>query len=213
MMKRLVIFIGLILLLAACNSQTNTENEPNEVEPDEEVVEEETDEETTEDGEAEPKTEETDANEDENNTNEQPEQTNDSEQANQQTNRQLNNDDNENVVDDGHEKLVNLAYQIFDAQTEKNYEFLESIISKGTKIDKDNDTFYFENVTYPHEQPFLTEEDLGDIELRYTHENNKNSVIVGFGIINYETEYSYVVDFEFVNENGNWKMNDMELNK
>lgn len=209
-MKKLIVFIGLVFLLAACNSQTsetsNEANEVNDADLDQEVVQDEQapDEEveTKEIESEEPETEESTTRVDK------PAKTSQTQQSKEQE-KATNNGEEENE----HQHLIDLAYQIFDAQREQNYTFLESIISKGTKLDKENDMFYFENVTYPHEQPFLTKEDQGKIEFRYTHENNKDSVIVGFGLINYEAELSYVVDFEFVNENGTWKMNDMDMNK
>ena len=209
-MKKLIVFIGLVFLLAACNSQTsetsNEANEVNDADLDQEVVQDEQapDEEveTKEIESEEPETEESTTSADK------PAKTSQTQQPKEQE-KATNNGEEENE----HQHLIDLAYQIFDAQREQNYTFLESIISKGTKLDKENDMFYFENVTYPHEQPFLTKEDQGKIEFRYTHENNKDSVIVGFGLINYEAELSYVVDFEFVNENGTWKMNDMDMNK
>lgn len=209
-MKKLIVFIGLVFLLAACNSQTsetsNEANEVNDADLDQEVVQDEQapDEEveTKEIESEEPVTEESTTSADK------PAKTSQTQQS-KELEKATNNGEEENE----HQHLIDLAYQIFDAQREQNYTFLESIISKGTKLDKENDMFYFENVTYPHEQPFLTKEDQGKIEFRYTHENNKDSVIVGFGLINYEAELSYVVDFEFVNENGTWKMNDMDMNK
>lgn len=209
-MKKLIVFIGLVFLLAACNSQTsetsNEANEVNDADLDQEVVQDEQapDEEveTKEIESEEPETEESTTRVDK------PAKTSQTQQSKEQE-KATNNGEEENE----HQHLIDLAYQIFDAQREQNYTFLESIISKGTKLDKENNMFYFENVTYPHEQPFLTKEDQGKIEFRYTHENNKDSVIVGFGLINYEAELSYVVDFEFVNENGTWKMNDMDMNK
>lgn len=209
-MKKLIVLIGLVFLLAACNSQTsetsNEANEVNDADLDQEVVQDEQapDEEveTKEIESEEPETEESTTRVDK------PAKTSQTQQSKEQE-KATNNGEEENE----HQHLIDLAYQIFDAQREQNYTFLESIISKGTKLDKENDMFYFENVTYPHEQPFLTKEDQGKIEFRYTHENNKDSVIVGFGLINYEAELSYVVDFEFVNENGTWKMNDMDMNK
>lgn len=199
-MKKLIVFIGLVFLLAACNSQTsetsNEANEVNDADLDQEVVQDEQapDEEveTKEIESEEPVTEESTTSADT------PAKTSQTQQPKEQE-KATNNGEEENE----HQHLIDLAYQVFDAQREQNYTFLESIISKGTKLDKENDMFYFENVTYPHEQPFLTKEDQGKIEFRYTHENNKDSVIVGFGLINYEEELSYVVDFEFVNENFN----------
>ena len=120
---------------------------------------------------------------------------------------------NDKDDEDKHQEIVDLAKKIFDAQNDHDYDFLQSVISKGTKLDKENNKFVFENVTYPHEQEFLTDDNLGELEFRYTHEDSADSVIVGFGAIDYENESSFVVDFEFIKEDGKWKMNDMDINK
>src|SRR5699024_11230292 len=104
-----------------------------------------------------------------------------------------------------HLDVVHLAYDIFAAQDRKDYGFLESVAAKGTTIDRENNQFSFENVTYPFEMNFFTKEDLGTLELRYTHEE-KGVVHVGFGAINYKEESSFVVEFEFVKEDGAWKL-------
>lgn len=111
-----------------------------------------------------------------------------------------------------HLKIVYLAYDIFEAQDKKNYSFLESVAAEGTKVDRNNNKFSFENVTYPFEMDFFTKEDLGELEFRYTHEED-GIVYVGFGAINYEEESSFVVDFQFVEEGGKWKMRSMDINK
>lgn len=215
-MKKLITFAVFILLLAACSGQTGTGNDENvNEEPDPEQAEDETIEpEELEEVEETPTTiESTEAEtEGEKETgNEKSESTNQKQSENQSNSTPKNDKKKEETDDPQH--LVDLAYQIFDAQKDHDYDFLQSIISKGTKMDKKNNTFYFENVTYPHEQDFLTAEDIGEIEFRFTHENSKDSVTVGFGLINYEEEMSFVVEFEFVRENGSWKMNDMDLNK
>lgn len=109
--------------------------------------------------------------------------------------------------------VVALAYEIFDAQDKKDYSFLESVAAKGTKVDKENNQFVFEDVTYPFEMEFFTKEDLGELEYRYAHEKDANHVIVGFGAIHTGDQSSFVIDFEFVKEDGKWKMKSMDINK
>lgn len=111
-----------------------------------------------------------------------------------------------------HLEIVHLAYDIFEAQDRKDYDFLESVAAEGTIVDRNNDKFKFENVTYPFEMDFFAKEDLGNLEFRYTHEED-GIVYVGFGAIDYENESSFVVDFEFVDEGGKWKLRSMDINK
>lgn len=110
-----------------------------------------------------------------------------------------------------HLDIVHLAYDIFAAQDRKDYDFLKSVAAKGTTVHTGKDKFSFENVTYPFEMEFFTKEDLATLELRYTHEED-NIVHVGFGAINYEEESSFVVEFEFVKEDGAWKLLSMDIN-
>ncbi|MEI3613405.1 lipoprotein [Pseudogracilibacillus sp. SO30301A] len=199
-MKKFTLFTLFILVLAACNSpQESSENEQADDIETEEAV----------DGAAQEEEEK------EENAEEKSEQTEDggemsAEEEEEQDTAIESTDENEK---DKHQEIVDLAYDIFDAQNDNDYDFLQSVISKGTKLDKKNTIFIFENVTYPHEQEFLTDDDLGELELRYTHEENADSVIVGFGAIDYENESSFVIDFEFIKEDGKWKMNDMDINK
>lgn len=111
------------------------------------------------------------------------------------------------------DELVDLTFAIFKAQNEKDYAFLESIISKDTKLNKKTNTFTFTNASYTHEQEFRTDKNAADLEHRYTNDEDKNSVIVGFAAADYENEYNYVIDFEFILEDGSYKMNDMDINK
>lgn len=200
MMKRILLIVLAMLLLAACAAKdTNepeivedennvTQNEPEEIEPEEEPenVEEPTEPEETPEKEEEA-TEETTNNETEK-TPEKPKYSS---------------------VDE----LIDLAMEIFKAQEEKDYAFLESILSSGAELDKTTNMFMFNDIIYPHEQEFLTEKKAADIEHRYIHDEEIKSVIVGFAATDYENEYNYVIDFEFVLEDGSYKMNDMDINK
>lgn len=198
-MKKLAIMSFFILLLAACNSSQDTSpaeiEDTEQEEQSEDAVETEIENETEENTETEaeePVEEEVDSTPEEDSTE-------DSESEDPET--------------EEHEDLVDVTYDIFAAQNELDYDFLNSILSKGSKLDKENNTFSFENVTYPHEQEFLTEKNARDLEFRYTHENDDGSVIVGLAAMNHEEGYSYVIDFTYIQEDGKWKMNDMDINK
>ncbi|MEI3605308.1 hypothetical protein SPD48_06345 [Pseudogracilibacillus sp. SE30717A] len=216
-MKRLtlILVIILIFILAACNS-------PQESSPtkEEETKQEDSTEETDLEEESQETEEEAEDQEEEKapETVTEPELEEDSESTpdtneNKEEKQDTSIESTEKKEGDKHEEIVDLAYKVFDAQNKKDYDYLESIISKGTTIEKKNNIFKFNNVTYPHEQPFLTKKDVGELEFRYTHEEKADYVIVGFGAIDYENESSFTIDFEFIKENGKWKMNDMDINK
>src|SRR5699024_2607377 len=130
--------LAFMLLLAACGSseesdqQEALENEQETEELADETAENETEREETEGEEA----------------------PDEAEEEEQDTAIESNDDEN----GDKHQEVIDLAYAIFDAQDEKDYDFLESVISEGTTLDKENDTFSFENVAYPHKQEFRSEE-------------------------------------------------------
>lgn len=202
----IVAILTIILMLAACNKpQKNTPEPPEPTVDIEEVNEEET---TDDEDEV---VEEPADEEDETETNGLASGTNDAPNGTQQTADDLwkKPDKIENM---NHLEIVHLAYDIFAAQDREDYQFLESVAAKGTTIDRENNKFKFENVTYPFEMEFFTKEELGTLEFRYTHEED-GVVIVGFGAINYKEESSFVVDFEFVKEDGKWKMRSMDINK
>lgn len=203
----LLIITVIAMLVVACNKPQKSTPEPPEptvdieevieddevADDEEEVVEESTDEE-----------DEVATNESENGTND---ESNDAQQIQNDLWKKPNKIENMNHLD-----IVHLAYDIFAAQDRKDYGFLESIAAKGTTVDRKNNKFKFENVTYPFEMEFFTKEELGTLEFRYTHEED-GVIIVGFGAINYKEESSFVVDFEFVKEDGKWKMRSMDINK
>lgn len=226
-MRKIIFFTLLILILAACNAPSNTSDDENDVdtkENEEEVTNEleeelEEAEETVPESQVESKDVEIDTagkTESDKVANKESDVKSKEASGNGSKDKSDNKTTEKNTEkksDSQHQSVIDLAHQIFEAQKEQNYSFLESHISKGTKVDRNNNILIFEDVTYPHEQDFLTEADLGEIEFRFTHENDNGSVIVGFALVNYEEEMSYVVEFEFVQEDGNWKMNDMDLNK
>lgn len=209
MRKLLVVFAAITLVLAACNSTPDEkevaedksdliENETDEVEQEDEQVNEESNHEKAEG--------EDEAARDDRRTAE-------TEEDNKSADNQGDSWSKPDKIDNmDHLDIVHLAYDIFEAQDRKDYDFLESVASKGTTVDSSKDGFSFENVTYPFDMDFFTKEELGELELRYTQEDEDGTVIVGFGAINYEEESSFVIDFEFVQEGSKWKMQSMDIN-
>lgn len=117
------------------------------------------------------------------------------------------------LVKDGVGQLETLTLHIFEAQNENDYDFLQAVLSSGSSLNEEHHIFTFENTTYPHEQEFIVVDDAKDLEHRYTHEVESGIANVGFASIDYEKEYSYVIEFEYVDEDGRWKLNDMDINK
>gem|GEM_PF-2966905 len=196
-MKRLIILLGMILILAACNSPSQNdgieESEQNEAETNDESVSNQDEEET-----------ETTDNE-ENAT-----QDSEAVDENEEDNNSSDNKGNEKSTED---QLVDLTYNIFAAQRNLDYDYLESVLSEGSTLDKDKKMFTFNNVKYPHEQELLDEVQEDHLEYRYINDENEDYIIVGFAAIDYENESSFTIDFQYIKENGEWKMNDMDVNK
>lgn len=107
--------------------------------------------------------------------------------------------------------IVEFGFEIFEAQANEDYDFIESVLSKGSSVDRENNIIRFENVTYPHDYEFISKRDFKNLSQRYIQE--EDSLIVGFDVTDYENESSYIIDTEFIQEDGKWKLNDMDVNK
>src|SRR5690625_974480 len=209
--KRWIFLIGLILILAACNSSPSPDNNSEENDQEQNDVENENSDDTAydiddEDGDVDEEEAEPSDNEDGD--------------ANQESNEVGTDDgaDKKSSENKGNEKskeeqLIDVTYDIFAAQRNLDYDYLESILSEGTTLDRDKNIFNFNNVKYPHEQELLDEVEEEHLEYRYIHEESNDSIIVGFAAIDYDTESSFTIDFQYIKENSQWKMNDMDLNK
>lgn len=213
-MKRLIVLSLLLLVLAACNTtkepaanENTADNKVNEIENNENNKENneneaaEKDEVNTTPPAETPKEEEKPKEEAPKTSVEKKEPSND---ASKKEEKPVEKDNPEQM-------LISMAEKIMQAQFDKDVSYLKSVISKGTKIE--GETFSFNNVTYPHKQEFFTKETASDLSFRYPHKNNEESYIIGFAAIDEVNEHSFVIDFEFVLENGEWKMNDMDVNK
>lgn len=212
-MKRILLLALAMVLLAACS--TNEPKEPEEAKDENNVEQNESEENEAEvepeESEEPEEIEEAEAEEPkENSVDEDPVQEDeDNEESAEKDEEKTPKKAKYTEVDD----LVDLTFSILKAQNENDYAFLESILSNGSELNKKKNTLSFTNVTYPHEQEFRTEENAADLEHRYVHAEDKESVIVGFAAADYENEYNYVIDFEFILEDGSYKMNDMDINK
>lgn len=206
-MRRLTLIIAVMgLLLAACNKASEEESIEQK-----EINEEETEElaEATEEEEMEEEAEEDVAENEQ--TNDIQAKSDEAKKNDKSTEKQNDTWTKPDKIDNmDHLDIVHLAYDIFEAQDRKDYDFLYSVVAKGVSVDEVTDKFIFENF----DMNFFTKEELGELEFRYTHEEEEDgSVIVGFGAINYKEESSFVVDYTFVQESGTWKMLDMDINK
>lgn len=219
MKKRWLVTIALILIfaLAACgstgdketkdvneksNNTTEKDNdEADEEEPDQDdgAVNEEGEETSIEKKPSEKDEESTDESEESSDTSSEDEEQSDDENA-------------EKAKDE--EDMIDLAFLAFDAQAEEDYEYLESILSEGSTLNKENNTIKFDNVTYPHEYEFLSKKDRDFLTERYVQmKEEEDRVLLGFEVTDYYDESSYVIDVVYVKENGEWKLNDMDINK
>ncbi len=107
--------------------------------------------------------------------------------------------------------IIEFGFDIFEAQANEDYDFIESVLSKGSSVDRENNIIRFENVTYPHDYEFISKRDFKNLSQRYIQD--EDSIIVGFDVTDYENESSYIIDTEFIQEDGEWKLNDMDVNK
>src|SRR5699024_9619774 len=133
-----------------------------------------------------------------------------SEDGNEQENQATENDEDESDDKSVEEQLKELSRTIFAAQRDEDYDYLESMLVDAGSIDKDGKVFHVEG-EYEDDIDFVQEPD-DNFEYRYVHESDDHTVFVGYGITDYETESSYTIDFEFVQLDGEWKMQSMDKN-
>lgn len=133
----------------------------------------------------------------------------------QESNGESESESGEDSDDEGfsYDIIIDLGFDIFEAQVEEDYEFLESVLSEGSSLNKEDHTFQFDNVTYPHEFEFISEKDNKYLSELYVNGDEKEGVTAGYEVTDFTTESSYVIDTEFIKEDGEWKINDIDLNK
>src|SRR5690625_1850637 len=195
-----IIALVFILVLSACSGSSEDDSaEPEDVKGKDSQIEEKEQKET----------ESSDDESEEEEASEEDEETDDSAEE---------SDDNDEATDSDEEDfsydtLIELGFDIFEAQVEEDYDFLESVLSEGSSVNKDDNTLQFDNVTYPHEYEFISKEDYQVLSERYVNGNEKEGVTIGYDVTDFETESSYVIDTEFIKEDGEWKINDIDVNK
>ena len=203
-----IIALVFILVLSACSGSGEDDSaEPEDVKGKDSQIEEKEQKETESSDDESEEEEEKDDSAEESDDND--EETDDSDKE---------SDDNDEATDSDEEDfsydtLIELGFDIFEAQVEEDYDFLESVLSEGSSVNKDDNTLQFDNVTYPHEYEFISKEDYQVLSERYINGDEKEGVTVGYDITDFETESSYVIDTEFIKEDGKWKINDIDVNK
>lgn len=236
MKKRLILLLAVLFVLAACGGETteepkdvneksnNTEkkdNAANEAESEDETEKqdeaEEENKETT--IEKKPSTEEeTEADkadeEDDNNVESNDEEKDKDIEKDKDKDKNKDKDAEKDQEEMTEEDMIDLAYLAFDAQAEEDYDYLESILSKGSTLNKDNNTIQFDNVTYPHEYEFLSKQDREFLSERYVQSKDDGKrYLIGFEVTDFANESSYIIDTVYIKESGEWKLNDMDINK
>lgn len=225
MKLRLMVVLAAILVLVAC---ADTEKEPNDVSEKETNSEEKANKEAEEENEnkkdseseasdskettenQETKIEKTDPEEEENGSDDSTSDSTDSEKKEEQDD---GSDEDETEKVDPEKDIVAFGFAVFDAQINEDYDYLESVLSKGSSIDRENHTIQFDQAASPHQFEFITEEDRANTGERYIQDEDDGSVIVGYEVIDYANESSYIIDVQFIKEDGEWKVNDMDVNK
>lgn len=224
----MLILLALILVLVAC---ADTEEEPKDVSEKENKSEEK---ETKVDEEANENDEEADSNDEENGeqqetkiekTDPDDEQTeedattddkSDSDAESEATEDEKSDeetDEKPSEAGDAEKDILGFGFELFDAQVDEDYDYLESVLSKGSSLDREHHTIQFDNVTSPHAYEFISKEDRDNLDERYIQEEDDGSVIIGFEVIDYMNESSYIIDVQFIQEDDEWKVNDMDINK
>ena len=213
-----------VLVMAACSNSTGNNNSAENEADNNQVTN--NNQEDNNDNAADNNNEENEVDEPENNTNDsdetdtaepdKPETDNnaDKDEENEQSenNEAVNDNSEDNSAEEAddqteEDQLRELGFQILQAQNDEDYEYLESKLAKGASLDEGTNTFKFET----HDMEFV-QEDKDNLEYRFIHEDDNDVIIVGFAVVDYETESSYTIDFQFVEDSGEWKMKDMDKN-
>ncbi len=226
----MLILLALILVLVAC---ADTEEEPKDVSEKENKSEEK---ENKVDEEVDENDEETDSNEEEKGEQQETKiekkdpddepteedsttddksdaesEATDDEKSDEETDENPSEESSE--AGDAENDILGFGFELFDAQVDEDYDYLESVLSKGSSLDRENHTIQFDNVTSPHEYEFISKADRDNLDERYIQEEDDGSVIIGFEVIDYMNESSYIIDVQFIQEDDEWKVNDMDINK
>lgn len=195
-MKRFLLIFGVLLLILVACDEKKPDQEPDE----EDGMNEETNNEDPIETDEEP------AVEDEVEEEEAPKsETLVSQKDKSESSPSKNNNANSNVKD--------VATDIIWAQINKDYDYLKSVASEGVTVNEKNNTVVFNNKEASHTFEFLTGIEKEDLEFRFVEGEDSDRAIVGFAAIDYENEYSYVIEMILNQVNGAWKLTAMDINK
>ncbi|WP_199860626.1 outer membrane protein assembly factor BamD [Oceanobacillus damuensis] len=100
------------------------------------------------------------------------------------------------------EEAIDFAENFFEAQNDKDYDYLESVIAQEVELERSNDKFIFENSNGIVEQSF-SNINLNNLEFRFIQEN-QDIVTVGFAEVSDELNIELYLDLK--NVDGNWKL-------
>src|SRR5699024_2048099 len=154
-MRKVLFILFIATVLVACQSKDNgqTNNEPKEETNNEVNNEVDNEEQNATENDTETEIEKVETNEENN-------EAEDNVANENETENNASNEATNEANDDTEKELIALGEKIFQAQFDEDIDFLTSVLSSGSKIN--DKTFSFENVTYPHEQEFFTEETASD---------------------------------------------------
>lgn len=97
------------------------------------------------------------------------------------------------------------ARKIYESFINRDIDYLKSEVSSGVKVENDK-------ITYENGYIYILTERNDDFVLRqrhYTLNEDKTKFITGYEILLNNVEFIPVYNFEFVNENGEWKLNNI----
>lgn len=191
-MRRLVLICSLLILVLVACEEGSMEQTPNDIEQEEIVNDEQTDDDVTED----------DEEVDEENE----------EVADEESNSDTSISD-ENKSEPEKTNVEDVATDVIWAQIDEDYTYLKSVVGDGVTVNADNNTIEFNTEEASHTFEFLTGIKEEDLEFRFVEGEDSDRAIIGFAAIDYENEYSYVIEMIFNNIDGVWKLVGMDINK
>ncbi len=103
---------------------------------------------------------------------------------------------------------LNLSFKLFDAMNTADYDYLQSVLSSTSKLDRDNNRFIFEGDGYYHEQQFIGTS-LATLEFRF-YDFSGDTFLLGFASVGEDGNASSYL--EFIMENGELLFHDLKTN-
>lgn len=184
-MRKILLICGVLLLILAACDEEDLEQTTNEVDQENVVNEEETPDEVEED---------------------------ESEEAKEDVEEDTDSDSVTNEEQD-EKDIQDIATDVIWAQMDEDYSYLKSVAGDGVTVNEENNTIDFNTDEATHTFDFLTGIEKDDLEFRFVDGEDTDRAIVGFAAIDYENEYSYVIEMIFNDVDGDWKLTGMDINK